>query len=491
MSHQQDNGDRDYNDEGPKDDQDETKENQTESENDHTESEESQTESELGANMKKKHPSPSSKDTQQCSFGDNSTNRPNGCRYRETLNNNQKNDDVPPTSQTVTHASNDNLTTSDGGENAPNVVGNFQDKELTESDITRKPSANSAAGTGCTPKKIDSCTGCYKEAARALCIQCNLWLGTECLSRHQARKDALAHTVLQREAVQICPSHSRPCSHFCIDCQNVICPVCTLGNCSSHTTQDISLSLDEMRLFLVHHEGLIDKYFQYIRQRQNTVFDDAKRAVIVQTGTLISMLMTRSRALEDELECARVRSLSLLGRQEDAYNATLHRFLAAMPQTPKDCITTDLLGLLPVVKVIPETTMTVASFQPRENLSLGHLDIFKQTRDPIMMSKLPHHPCCDLTDTPSYTLNTISVPHFQTGTKVCITQFIPIIMRRRWWVLSSLHAPVHIFVHPKNITTVIFQIPDTYQAVGWGNGWWTSLDSMPLNGGEYALNCVH
>ena len=420
MNHQEGNDGKNNYDEGAKD-------NQIESAAKELESEGSQTESDLGANIKKQHASSDSNDMQQCLSQDNSIDSQNGHRGKEPLTDNQNPDILPPSPQTATHTSKD-LATNSGEQNVPNIVDNLVN--ATDSS---------------TPKKVDLCTGCYKETARALCIQCNLWLGTECLSRHQTRKDALAHTVLQREAVQICPSHSRPCSHFCVDCQHVVCPACALENCSSHTIQDISWSLDEMRLLLVHNEGLIDKYFQYIRQRQNMVFDDAKRAVIVQTGTLISTLLRRSRALEEELECARVKSLSLLGRQEDAYNATLHRFLAAMPQTPRDGIPVELLDLLPVVKVIPETRITAASFEPRESLNLGHLDITRQARDPIMLNKLPKHPCCDVIKTPPHPLDTGMVPHHQAGAKVCTTQFIPKIVPT---VPALLYVGVHRSVYP-------------------------------------------
>ena len=400
MSHHEGNdGNNDY-DEGAKD-------NQIESAAKELESEESQTESDLGANVKKQHASSDPNDTQQCLSDDSSIDSQNGHRNKEPLNDKQNPDVSPPSPQTATHTSKD-LATNSGEQNVLHIVDNLVN--ATDSS---------------TPKKVDLCTGCYKETARTLCIQCNLWLGNQCLGRHQTRKDALAHTVLQREAVQICPSHSRPCSHLCVDCQRVVCPACALENCSSHTTQDISWSLDEMRLFLVHKRGLIDKYFQYIRQKQNMVFDDAKRAVIVQTGTLISTLLRRSRALEKELECARVKSLSLLGRQEDAYNSTLHRFFAARPQTPGDGIPAELLDLLPEVKVIPETSITAAMFEPCESSNLGHLDITRQARDSIMLTKLPKHPCCEVIKTPPYPLDSGMLPYHQAGTMVCTTLFIP------------------------------------------------------------------
>ena len=433
MSHREDNdGHNDY-DIGHND-------NQTESAENHIESEESQAEPDLGANMKIEQHSLDSKNMQQCSSDGDSINSPNG---REALNGDPKPEDGP---RMVTHTSYDKLATHEREQNPRNAVGNIQENVLHGSHIPEKPHVDSAAGTGCTPKKIDSCTGCYKETARALCIQCNLWLSTECHSRHQTRKDALAHTVLQREAVQICLNHSRPCWHFSLDCQDEVCLACTLENCSSHTTRDISWTLDEIRHFLAHHESLIDKYFQYIRQRQNIAFDDAKRAVIVQTGTLISTLLKRSRALEEELECARVKSLSLLGRQEDAYNATLHRFLTAMPQTPADGIPVELLDLLPSVNVIPETSMTSVLFQPRHNLNLGHLDIFKQPRDPIMLGKLPQHPCCDVINALPYPVDTNSVPPHQKETKVCTAEFRTVLCTFIVRYRSVLSTPVRGFM---------------------------------------------
>jgi len=99
----------------------------------------------------------------------------------------------------------------------------------------------------CEENITSTCGICGSGSSKGFCSECRLKLCRSCIFGDHVQ---LQHLVIKLENLDLCPLHKEPCTHFCRDCNRVVCFRCTIisKNCASH-------SKVTLREFITEHKA--------------------------------------------------------------------------------------------------------------------------------------------------------------------------------------------------------------------------------------------